>query len=273
MASASGANKPTSDNPRTALDAPAGRVAFVTGASRGIGAATAIALAERGISPVFAVRDASAADGVLKSVRDHNVAGRIETCDVADGQSVAAAIGRVLDRWGRLDIVVNNAGQVDPIGHVGDTRPADWARGIEVNLVGAYNVVHACLPALLASPAATILNVSSGAAHNPREGWSAYCCAKAGLAMLTRSIDLEYRERGIAAFGLQPGVVDTEMQVRIRDSGMNEISRIPRSDLAPPGHAAGLIAWLCDVRPSQHRGKDLSIRDVDLLAEARLAGR
>src|SRR5690606_41129368 len=68
--------------------------------------------------------------------------------------------------------------------------------------------------ALQASPAAAVVNVSSGAAHAPREGWSAYCSAKAGLAMLTRSLDLEYRERGVAVFGLQPGVVDTRSEER-----------------------------------------------------------
>ena len=88
--------------------------------------------------------------------------------------------------------------------------------------------------------------------------------------MLTRSLDLEYRDRGVAAFGLQPGVVDTDMQVRIRASGMNEISRLARSDLAPPERAADLIAWLCDTRPAQHRGSDLSIRDAALMAEAGL---
>jgi NAD(P)-dependent dehydrogenase (short-subunit alcohol dehydrogenase family) len=255
----------------TAADSPKGRVALVTGASRGIGAAAAIALARRGISPVLAVRDAAAARPVAEQVERAGAACRIETCDVADAGAVAAAVRRVLEEWKRIDIVVNNAGQIDPIGHVGDTDPAGWARAIGVNLLGPFNIVHACLPALQASSCATVLNVSSGAAHHPREGWSAYCSAKAGLAMLTRSLDLENRDRGVAAFGLQPGVVDTDMQVRIRGSGMNEVSRIPRGDLAPPDHAAALIAWLCDIRPAHHRGKDLSIRDAGLVAEAGLA--
>ena len=210
---------------------PSTRVALVTGAARGIGAATALALARRGIAPVLAVRDADAARPVLEEVASMGVACRIETCDVADHAAVTAAVQRVRGDWQRLDIVVNNAGQIDPIGHLGDTDPGQWARAIGVNLVGAYNVVHACLPALLASPAAAVLNVSSGAAHAPREGWSAYCSSKAGLYMLARSIGEEYGSRGIAAFSLQPGVVDTGMQVRIRASGMNEISRIIKEDI------------------------------------------
>jgi len=247
---------------------PPGRIALVTGAARGIGAATAVALARRNITPVLAVRDAAAAEPVADAVRQLGVACRIETCDVADYGTVSAAIGRLLADSGRLDIVVNNAGQIDPIGHLGDTDPAEWAHAIAVNLTGAYNVVHASLPALLVSPAATILNVSSGAAHGAREGWSAYCSAKAGLFMMTRSLHEEYAERNIAAFGLQPGVVDTGMQVRIRASGMNDVSRIPRTSLAAPDHAAAVIAWLCDQRPAHHRGKDLTVRDAALLAEA-----
>jgi 3-oxoacyl-[acyl-carrier protein] reductase len=244
------------------------RIALVTGAARGIGAATALALAKRGIATVLAVRDPASARPVFGAIRRLGQACRIEACDVGDHAAVAAAVQRVLGDWGRLDIVVNNAGQIDPIGHLGDTDPAQWARAIGVNLVGAYNVVHACLPALLASPAAAVLNVSSGAAHAPREGWSAYCSSKAGLYMLARSIGEEYGSRGVAAYSLQPGVVDTGMQVRIRASGMNEISRIPRQNLAAPEFAAGVIAWLCDERPAHHRGSDLSVRDEDLVREA-----
>ena len=244
------------------------RVAFVTGAARGIGAATALALARRGIAPVLAVRDAQAALPVARQVAALGVACRIETCDVADHAAASSAVRRVLDEWQRLDIVVNNAGQIDPIGHVGDTDPAQWARAITVNLVGAYHVVHACLPALLASPAAAILNVSSGAAQAPREGWSAYCSSKAGLLMFTRALFQEYGARGIATFSLRPGVVDTDMQVRIRASGMNEVSRIPRGQLASPEYAAAIIAWLCDQRPAHHAGQELNANEAPLAAEA-----
>jgi 3-oxoacyl-[acyl-carrier protein] reductase len=244
------------------------RVALVTGAARGIGAATAIALARRGIAPVLAVRDPEAARPVQEEVARLGVPCRIETCDVGDYAAVNAAVRNLLADWKRLDIVVNNAGQIDPIGHIGETDPAQWARAITVNLVGAYHVVHACLPALLESPAAVVLDVSSGAAQAPREGWSAYCSGKAGLLMFTRAIAEEYGARNVAAYSLRPGVVDTAMQVRIRASGMNEISRLPREQLAPPEYAAGIIAWLCDERPAQHIGKELNANDAALAGEA-----
>lgn len=254
---------------------PAGRVAFVTGAARGIGAATAIALAQRGIAPVLAVRSAASADATAQAVRRLGVPCRIELCDVASHPAVQQAVDRALQAWGRLDIVVNNAAQIDPIGFLADTDPAEWARAFSVNVVGAYNVIHAALPALRAGGAGAVVNLSSGAAHTPRDGWSAYCSTKAALFMLTRSVAAEYGAGDVAAYGVQPGLVDTEMQGRIRASGINEISRVPREQLAPPERSAALIAWLADLRPADLRGQDLSVNDKALLqrADASLAAR
>ena len=81
----------------------------------------------------------------------------------------------------------------------------------------------------------TVINISSGAAHSPLEGWSAYCSAKAGLAMLTNTIALECADAGVRVFGLAPGVIDTDMQASIRASGISRISQIRRIDLAPVG--------------------------------------
>ena len=246
------------------IERPRGRSALVTGASRGIGAAVAIALAQRGIAPVLAVRNPPAAEGTAEAVRRLGVPCLALRCDVADPAAVRQAVAHTLEAWGRLDVVVNNAGQIDPIGHLGETDPEAWSQTISVNLVGAYNVIHAAMPALLQAQG-TVVNLSTGAAHAPREGWSAYCSSKAGLAMLTRCLAHEYTGRGVAAYGLQPGLVDTEMQVRIRGSAMNEISRIPREDLAPPERSAAVVAWLADHRPSDLVGQDLTVNDASLI--------
>lgn len=240
------------------------RVVLVTGAARGIGAAAAVALARRGITPVLLVRDAARATETMAAVQATGMACEVVAADIADAGEVRQAVDRTLERFGRLDILVNNAGVIDPIGRIGDTDPADWARSLSVNLLGAYHCIHAALPALLASAAPTLINVSSGAAHAPREGWSAYCSSKAGLAMLTRAVALEYAPDGLAVYGLQPGVVDTDMQVRIRASGINEVSRIPRGQLAPASLSANWIAWLADRRPRDLIGQDLSVRDAAL---------
>ena len=150
--------------------------------------------------------------------------------------------------------------------------PDAWAANIRINLVGAFHCARAVVPHFLAQQRGVIVNISSGAAHRPREGWSAYCSAKAGLAMLTQALHLELGQRGIRAYGFQPGVVDTEMQVKIRASGINEISRLPRESLANPAEPARVIAWLCSEEARDLAGQELTIRDTALRARAGLAG-
>lgn len=241
---------------------PQERVALVTGAARGIGAAAALALARRGFLPVLAVRDLTAATAAITAIESDGWRAACVRCDVSDDVSVREAVAECLRLAGRLDALVNNAGQIDPIGKLGEADPQAWRAAVDVNLVGPYRMAHAALPALARSPHACIVNVSTGAAHAPREGWSAYCSAKAGLAMLTRCLAGEYPQ--VATYGLQPGVVDTEMQVRIRASGINEISRIPRSQLALPERPASFIAWLCATRPADLVGQDLTVNDPAL---------
>lgn len=239
----------------------------MTGGARGIGAATALALARRGIACVLAVRDPQAARATAETVLKLGVACKVEACDVADYASVQRCIASVLDAWGRLDVVINNAGQIEPQAPLVQTDPAEWARAVSVNLVGPYNVIHAALPELLRRHGA-IINVSTGAAHTPRDGWSAYCSSKAGLYMLSRSVLNEYGKQGVSVYSLQPGLVDTDMQVRIRAQGVNEISRIAQEKLAPPSLSGGVIAWLADTRPSDLMGSDLSVNDTGLLERA-----
>lgn len=239
-------------------------MALVTGASRGLGAAIALALAQRGIVPVLAVRRPETAVDAATAIEQLGMPVHRITCDVTDPVSTTAAVAHCLELTGRLDIVVNNAGQIDPIGRAGETRPEDWLRAVSVNLVAPYRMVHAAMPALLASPAPTVVNLSTGAAHTPREGWSAYCSAKAGLAMFTRCLALEYPQ--VASYGVQPGVVDTDMQVRIRASGINEISRIPRENLLQAAEPARFLAWLCDKRPPDLAGQDLNAGSAELKA-------
>jgi len=115
-----------------------------------------------------------------------------------------------------------------------------------------------------------IINLSSGAAHRPLEGWSAYCAAKAGTAMLTAAVALEAGDGGVRVYGFQPGVVDTSMQERIRGSGLNEISGLDREQLTDPSEPARVIAWLCTDDAADLAGSELSISDQELRRRAGL---
>jgi len=244
------------------MQALAGKVAIVTGASRGIGAAAALALAEAGASVVLAARSKAQTEAHVAKINATGKALAIE-CDVSDYEACQRLVHETVGHFGPPDILVNNAGVIEPISTVATSEPAAWARNIQINLIGAYFAIRAVLPGMLERGHGDIINVSSGAALRPLEGWSAYCAGKAALAMLTRSIDLEHRAAGIRVFGFQPGTTDTDMQVAIRASGINMISRIPREQLTPVAHPARAIVYLCGKEADDLGGKEFSLRDED----------
>jgi 3-oxoacyl-[acyl-carrier protein] reductase len=235
-----------------------GKVIIVTGASRGIGAAAAAALATAGATLVLTARDGKLAEEVARSIGGSSSA---RACDVSDYAAFEALVGETKARFGRLDGLITNAGVIEPIGSIAESDPRAWARNIEINLTGAYHAVRAVLPGMLADGGGTIVNVSSGAAIRPLEGWSAYCSAKAGLHMLTRAIALETAGTGIRVFGFQPGTTDTDMQVLIRASGVNPVSQIPRGNLTPVAHPAVAIVHLCTAAADDLNGQEFSLRD------------
>jgi NAD(P)-dependent dehydrogenase (short-subunit alcohol dehydrogenase family) len=235
-----------------------GKIALVTGASRGLGEGIARALARDGAAVMLLARDGDLARKVAGEIVDAGGTAEALACDVSDYPSVERAVADTRQRLGGLDILVNNAGVIEPIAEVAASDPAVWARNIQINLIGAYYVVHAVLDAMLQG-GGTIINISSGAAYRPLEGWSSYCAGKAGLAMLTRSLVLE--TSGVRIFGFSPGTIDTDMQVKIRASGLNQVSQIPRANLSPVEHAVRGLLYLCDEASDDLIGQDVSMRD------------
>ncbi|RUT30083.1 SDR family oxidoreductase [Arsenicitalea aurantiaca] len=241
---------------------------LVVGASRGIGRAIAHATSRKGFGVGVLCRKPADADAVAAEIAEAGGRALPLVADVTDYPAMARATAMLAD-WGNgLSGLVNNAGVIEPIARLGDTDPGRWAQAIEINLVGAYNGIRAALP--LMAGGGTIVNISSGAAGNPLEGWSAYCTAKAGLAMLTRALHHEYGASGLCAYGFRPGVVDTGMQAEIRQSGINPVSQLPRDALLAPEIPAEAVAWLLANRPEDLSGSEIDIRD-DAFA-ARVAG-
>jgi 3-oxoacyl-[acyl-carrier protein] reductase len=249
-----------------------GKVMIVTGASRGIGAAAAAALAKAGASVMLTARDGTLATEVAGQIIEAGGRAYATACDVSDYAAVEWLVTETEGRFGKVDALINNAGVIEPIASVAESDPAVWARNIEINLTGAYNPIRALLPRMIASGGGTIVNVSSGAGIRPLEGWSAYCSGKAGLVMLTRAIALENPTNGIRVFGFQPGTTDTDMQVTIRASGINVVSKIPRENLTPVAHPAAAIVYLCTPAADDLNGREFSLRDDSFRARLRLEG-
>lgn len=238
-----------------------GKCVFITGASRGIGAAAARSFARRGANVVMTARSEDAIAELAGEIGSQALA---VPCDVSRFWEVEAAIRAALDTFGRLDVLIGNAGALEPIARIAEADPEAWDHVIDVNLKGVFYGFRAALPAMLAQGEGTVITISSGAAQNAYEGWSHYCASKAGAAMLTRSLDLEYRDQGIRAMALSPGTVATDMQRAIKASGINPVSQRDWSEHVPPEWPAEALVWMCGPDADEFRGTDISLRNDDI---------
>jgi NAD(P)-dependent dehydrogenase (short-subunit alcohol dehydrogenase family) len=189
---------------------------FVTGASRGLGAATARLAAEMGANVALMARSAADLETVADSIRDSRGQALTLTGDVTETADCRRAVEETVERFGGLDAVVNNAGRLQPIAPIADGDPKDWETNLAVNLMGPFLVSQAALPHLR-QRGGRVLNVSSGAAVSVIRGWAVYSAAKAAVNQFTRSLAVEEPE--VTAIALDPGVVDTAMQRTIRLEG------------------------------------------------------
>ncbi len=231
-----------------------GKTVLITGASRGIGAATARRFAAAGAILGLAGRPSSALQAVAAET-----GARLIPCDVADAAQVTAAV----QAMGRLDVLINNAGLIDPIALIAEADPDEWGRQIDVNLKGVFHGMRAALPVMQAQGGGTILTVGSGAAYNALEGWSGYCASKAGAIMLTRAAHLEAGAT-VRVLSLSPGTVATDMQRAIKDSGVNAVSALDWSAHIPADWPAEALLWMCSADADSFRGGEVSLRDEAL---------
>lgn len=239
-----------------------GKTVMITGASRGIGAAAARAFAEQGAKVALLARSRD---------RITQIAGELGTdtaiaipCDVARYWEVAEAVRATEEAFGSVDVLVNNAGVIEPIAPLAEADPDGWGQAIDINLKGVFHGIRAVLPAMLARGGGDILNISSGAAHGPNEGWSHYCSSKAGAYMLTRMVHREYGDQDIRCLGLSPGTVATEMQKEIKASGINRVSKLDWSDHIPPEWPAKALVWMCSADADAWLGQDISLREDEI---------
>lgn len=244
-----------------------GKTVIITGASRGIGAEAARIFAAAGANVALLARSADSLAVLAAEIGDKALA---LACDVADYASVEAAVQKTVARFGGLDVLINNAGVLKPIAPLAEADPAGWAKVIDINTTGVFNGMRAVLPLMKQAGGGTILTVSSGAAHNALEGWSAYCTSKAGAAMLTTALDLEERSNGIRAMGLSPGTVATQMQRDIKASGVNPISELNWEDHIPADWPAKTLLWMCTSDADEYIGSEIKLRDEEIRKRAGL---
>jgi NAD(P)-dependent dehydrogenase (short-subunit alcohol dehydrogenase family) len=239
-----------------------GKVAVVTGASRGIGREICLALAAGGAEVWAAARSLDECTGAAGTLRQTVAAitaaggaGEPLAVDVRDAHAVDSAFAQVLYRCRRLDLLVNGAGLMVGELRFEDTSPALWRDILDTNLTGAFLCCRAAIPAMLRGKGGVIVNLSSGAAVRTGFLNQAYGVSKAGLDRLTRGLADEYRDRGIACISLSPSVSATETVRRM----------YPERDLAayarpPDWPARALVELLCHDQPMRYTGQVLPVR-------------
>ncbi|MEM6665358.1 MAG: SDR family oxidoreductase [Pseudomonadota bacterium] len=234
-----------------------GRTAIVTGASKGIGAAAALRLAGAGANVVLLARSGG---DIARIAGDIGSRAMAIPCDVANWSSVEDAVATTVLRFGGLDVLVNNAGTIEPIARLEDADPVGWRTAIDINLMGVFHGIRAALPVMKAGGGGTVINISSGAATNPLEGWSHYCASKAAVLMLTRAVHKEEAVNGIRCVGLSPGTVATGMQREIKASAINPVSKLEWDAHIPAEWVGEAVAYLTTDAARSYDGGDFSLK-------------
>ncbi len=241
------------------------RVALVTGASRGIGAATAEVLARRGARVAVSARTTSDLDQVAAQIRGGGGQALVVPCDVLDGGQVEAAVRRVVDEWGRLDILVNNAGMGTPTVPVETILPEDWDHTVALNLKSAFLAIRAAVPVMKRQQYGRIVNVSSFAGRNfSLISGPQYSAAKAGIIGLTKHMAVELGPFGIGVNSVAPSIVLTarvkgKWEARTAEEQQRILAGIPLRRLAQPEEVATVIAFLASDDASYVNGVCLDI--------------
>ncbi len=248
----------------------AGRSAIVTGGGHGLGRAVAQELARHGAHVVVASRNAPELDDVVLAIKRAGGRALAQTADISDERQVEELV-LATERWvGPASILVNNASVLEPIAPLVRTRAIVWLRALAINVGGTYLVTRAVLPGMLDRNYGRVVNITSGSGRKPSAGWTAYGASKAAVEQLTRALAVELSGTGVTACALEPGLMDTPMQERIRRSSPDDFPRVAEfreaqraGRLRDPKEPARAVAYLVS-SGAERNGDVLEYGDADL---------
>jgi NAD(P)-dependent dehydrogenase (short-subunit alcohol dehydrogenase family) len=240
-----------------------GKVAIVTGASTGIGRATAFALAAEGAAVVIADVDVTRGAQTAEEIADKGGRALFVETDVADDESVATMVERTVDEFGGLDVAFNNAGIEGTPATTHGCTPDNWHRTLAVNLTGVWSCMRHEIPRMLERGGGSIVNCASVAGLVGFASIPAYTASKHGVVGLTKTAALEYAKDGIRVNAVCPGVIDTEMVDRFTgqqpDAEAALLGSEPIGRLGQPEEIADAVVWLCSPRSSFVTGQAIAI--------------
>lgn len=226
-----------------------GKIALVTGGSRGIGRAVALALAARGADvAIFYAGNETAARRTAEEVEALGSRALAVRCDVADYDQVVRALAQVKEGLGAVDVLVNNAGiTLDRLAM--RMTPDEFSRVLDVNLQGAFHLIRATLPDFVRRRSGRIVNISSVSGLMGNAGQANYAAAKAGLIGLTKSIAREVASRGITCNAVAPGFIETDMTAAMNEDALaRALGAVPMGRMGKPEDVAEAVAFLAGER-------------------------
>jgi 3-oxoacyl-[acyl-carrier protein] reductase len=238
----------------------ADRVVLVTGSSRGIGAEVAAkAAAEGAIVAVHYHHSRDGAERTLARVREAGAQGECFAADIADGPQAERLVAQVIDRFGRVDGLVNNAGQTQ-VGPFLDITPEEWESVIRTDLTAAFHTSRAALPSMVERGTGSIVNIASRLGQMGITETAAYSAAKAGLIGLTRSLAREFGPTGVRINAVAPGMTVTEMTADLLDSetGRARLRDMPMGRYGRADEVADAVIFLLSDRASLFTGQTLN---------------
>lgn len=234
-------------------------MSLVTGASRGIGRAIALALAERGSDVVLAARRREDLEETARGCAAHGVRTHLAVLDLADASTVKPGIEAALGALGRIDHLVNNAG-VTGDGLLMRMKRAEWDRVLGINLTGAFEMTRAVLPAMVRARYGRIVNISSIVALMGNPGQANYCAAKAGLIGFTKALAREVASRSVTVNAIAPGLIDTDMTRALPPEGRQKMAeQIPLGRLGTPEDVAAAAVFLMGPGAAYVTGEVLNV--------------
>lgn len=196
---------------------------IITGASRGLGAASAQAAAQAGANVFLVSRSPDALESIAQKIMTNGGTVLAVAADLNQPEACRSVVQQAVDHFGSIDALINNAGQIEPIARIADADLQDWEAGWSINFFAPLRLIQLALPYLRQSHG-RVINITSGTSTTVIQGWGAYSTAKAAIDHLTRI--LAHEEPDITALAVRPGILDTDMQAAIREKGRGIMSEV-----------------------------------------------
>ena len=241
------------------------KTCLITGARTGIGLSIGQTLAKNGYRVIFSGRSVNDCKDTVNQLVTNGLEAAESPIDLSNLSSLKQQIEMALSIWGTVDILINNGAVIEPISLIEKLDAQNFENAVRVNYLAPSLLISYCWSNFMKNKG-KVINILSGASVNPIEGWTAYCSTKAALHMINQQTHLEGEKYGISSIGISPGMVDTEMQSKIRASGVNQISKVKKEDLINTKKSGLFALWCASPEANQFSGEMISENDPEVKA-------